>query len=389
MYVQLRQARFLRKRHQHPPSGGFGGLVAEFRGFGMDEPPKRGNGDPFEQLKRNANGAIAIAVLVVLGLAASSSFFTVAPEEEAVILRFGTPIDDTFGPGLHFKVPLVDQVFIVPVERQHRLELGFRSEPGEQTREQASGAREKRDALMLTGDLSLAVVSWSVLYKVKDIQQYLFNVKAPEETVRDVAMGAMRTVIGDYSLDEILTGQYDAIADSSKRLTQRALDDVGSGIQITAVAIKSTEVPLQARAAFDDLNKSVAEVKRQVVEAYARRKQIRGQAEQRRQTVIGAAEARRAKRVENATGEANAFLAQLEKYRQAPDITRKWLYLEAVNKSLKSLEQTLVLDGNEGDSSVLKLLPLNDMIGTKPSMVGAAAAGALKGAAKASKGGAR
>ena len=190
--------------------------MAEFRGFGMDEPPKGGDGDPLEQLKKNAGGAILIAVLVVVGLLATNAFFTVAPEEEAVILRFGTPIDETFGPGLHFKAPLIDQVFIVPVERQHRLELGFRSEPGEQTREQASGAREKRDALMLTGDLSLAVVSWSVLYKVKDIKQYLFNVKAPEDTVRDVAMGAMRTVIGDYSLDEILTGQYDAIADSAK-----------------------------------------------------------------------------------------------------------------------------------------------------------------------------
>lgn len=360
--------------------------MADYRGFGMDEPPNGGGNDPFEQLKRNSGGIIAIAVLAIIGIAASGSFFTVAPEEEAVILRFGTPIDETFGPGLHFKVPLMDQAFIVPVERQHRLELGFRSEPGEQTREQASGAREKRDALMLTGDLSLAVVSWSVLYKVKDIKNYLFNVKAPEETVRDVAMGAMRTVIGDYSLDEILTGQYDAIAESAKRITQRALDDVGSGIQITAVAIKSTEVPLQARAAFDDLNKSVAEVKRQVVEAYARRKQIRGQAEQQRQTVIGAAEARRAKRVENATGEANAFLAQLEKYRQAPTITRKWLYLETVNNSLKALDQTLVLDSNEGDSSVLKLLPLSDML-TGGSGTGGAPQKALRGAVK--SGGAR
>jgi len=287
---------------------------------------------------------------------AFSSFYTVTPEEVGIVLRFGKFIKTT-EPGLHFKIPFIDQVYIVPVERQHRIEIGFRSEPGEQTKVNESSF--KRESLMLTGDLSLAHVRWSVLYKIKDIRAYLFNVKNQEANVRDVAMGAMRAVVGDYSLDEMLTGKYDLIAAEAATHTQRALDAVGSGIRITEVAIQSTEVPDEAKKAFHELNKSVSQVKQAVRDAHARQKSIRGAAEEHRQTAIGKAEGNYSQTVENAQGEATAFLAKLAAYQRAPDITRQWMYLDAMNDILTRTGHKIVLDG--GTEGVVKLLPLDDL----------------------------
>lgn len=325
--------------------------MSQYRGFGGDDLP-----DPrqlLEQVKRNLKYIIGGAAVLIGVILVSMSVYTVEPEEQAVVLRFGRPIG-TFDPGLHFKLPIVDQVHIVPVERQHRIEIGFRSEPGKETTVYEKGY--DRESLMLTGDLSLAHVRWSVIYKVKNIEHYLFNIQDPEENVRDVAKGVMRNVIGDYSLDEVLTGKYEEIADEAKRLTQAALDEVQSGVQVSAVALQKTEVPPEAKEAFDDLNRSVAQVKRQIVEAYARRKQVRGEAEQRRQTEIGEAEARRSLIVENANGEAEAFLAKLAQYELAPKVNQNWLYLEAMTEILPNVEEKIVIEELEGSDELVRLL---------------------------------
>ncbi len=330
--------------------------MSQYRGFG-------GGGDDLpdpsvllEQPKRHLRPVLYGILGLIVVLLAMGSFFTVQPEERAVVLRFGEPLAAEFPPGLHFKIPLVDQVFIVPVERQHRIEIGFRSDPGKRTTVEESGY--DGESLMLTGDLSLAHVRWSVMYKIKDIEAYLFNVKDPEENVRDVAKGVMRNVIGDYSLDEVLLGKYQEIAEEAKRLTQEALDEVQSGIHVSAVELQKSEVPREAKEAFNELNRSVADVKRQIVEAYARRKQIRGEAEQQRQTLIGEAEGRLAQTVLNATGEASAFTAKLKEYERAPQITRQWLYLETMQRSLTRVRDKVILDEGQQDGDVVKLLPL-------------------------------
>ncbi|MFT7621691.1 MAG: membrane protease subunit HflK [Myxococcota bacterium] len=333
--------------------------MSQYRGFG-------GGGDDLpdpkillEQFKRNFRVILVGVIALVALIAMQGAVFTVQPEERAIILRFGKPIPGELEPGLHFKVPLVDQVHIVPVERQHRLEIGFRSEPGKVTTSFEAGYRI--ESLMLTGDLSLAHVRWSVMYRIKDLRHYLFNVKDPEDNVRDIAKGVMRNVIGDYSLDEVLLGKYREISSEAKRLTQEALDEVDSGILISAVELQKSEVPQEAKEAFNDLNRSVADVKRQIVEAYARRKGVRGEAEKRRQTLIGAAEGRLAMTVQNATGEASAFEAKLTEYLRAPGITQQWLYMEAMERSLSRVKNKLVLP--DDDSGVLKLLPLGDLNG--------------------------
>ncbi|MFT5433836.1 MAG: membrane protease subunit HflK [Myxococcota bacterium] len=332
--------------------------MSQYRGFGGDDLP-----DPqmvFDHLKRNLKYILLGIVVIIMGILASGSFFTVDPEEQALVLRFGTPLDQAYGPGLHFKIPLIDQVYIVPVERQHRIEIGFRSDPGEQTTVREEGF--KRESLMLTGDLSLAHVRWSVLYKINNLRAYLFNVKDQEGNVRDVAMGAMRAVVGDYSLDEMLTGKYELIAAEAAAHTQLALDAVESGIRITEVAIQSTEVPDEAKKAFHELNKSVSQVKQRIRAAHASQKSIRGEAEEKRQTAIGKAEGEYAQTVQNAQGEATAFMTQLAEYRRAPEITRQWMYMDAMNEMLGKTGNKIILDKDASD--IVKLLPLEDLGGS-------------------------
>lgn len=334
--------------------------MSQYRGFGGgDDLP-----DPrilFDQFKRNFRYILIGAGAVLLITLASGSFFTVEPEEKAVVLRFGSPLPEHFGPGLHFKIPLVDEVFIAPVDRQHRIEIGFRSDPGKQTT--VKEVPYDHESLMLTGDLSLAHVRWSVLYRIKNIEHYLFNVKDPEENVRDVAKGIMRNVIGDYSLDEVLFGKYQEIASAAKDGTQKALDDIASGVEVTNVELQKSEVPTEAKKAFDDLNRSVANVNRQIVEAYAARKRIRGEAEQHRQTLIGAAQGRYEQIVQNAEGEALAFTAKLTEYRRAPEITRQWLYLETMSTVLGAVDEKILIDGDSDGTDLVKLLPLDTMMG--------------------------
>lgn len=313
-----------------------------------------------DQLRRNLR-YVLMGLGVVIGTALlMGSVFTVEPEEKAVVLRFGEPLDREFNSGLHFKIPIVDQVFIVPVERQHRLEIGFRSVSGKVTQVDETGY--DRESLMLTGDLSLAHVQWSVLYKIKDINKYLFNVKEPEDTVKDVAMGVMRQVIGDYSLDEMLTDKYREIEDHAKRLTQHALDGVESGIQVTSLKLLKTEVPREAKQAFDNLNRSVAEVQRNIVQAYAERDDVLGKADQERLQAIGAAESRRSRVLENAKGEASAFSAKLKQYTAVPAITRQWMYLESMSRVLAATGQKIILEGGHAGPDVMKILPLDDFM---------------------------
>lgn len=327
--------------------------MSNYRGFGGNDLP-----DPQELLEklRQYGKWIGLGILLLIAMAVSaSSFFQVEPEEQAVILRFGRPVGEPLEPGLHFKIPFADTVLKIPVERNHRIEIGFRSDPGKVTAVSEKGFDP--ESLMLTGDLSLAHVRWSVLYKIKDIRHYLFNVKDPEETVKDVAMAVMRQVIGDYSLDEVLTGKYDEIASQAKVLTQKALDEVATGVEVTSVSIQKSEVPERAKEAFDKLNRSVANVRSEIIGAYARRKQIRGESEEQRQTVIGAAEGRQSKIVQNAEGEAQAYNAKLGQYRLAPEVTRLWMGLEGIGTLLEAAVEKTVVDDASG---VLKVLPLRD-----------------------------
>ena len=335
-------------------------------GWQMDDLPEHGLGAGFNEIRKfleplrgKGRLLLLLAALIVAGIIGASVFFQLEPEEEAVVLRFGKPLPDTFGPGLHAKIPFVDEVFSVPVNRQHRLEFGFRSQD-------VAGKAAKRDypheSLMLTGDLMLVHVRWSLVYKIDDIHTWLFKIKDREPTIRDISMGVMRQIVGDYSLDEVLTTKQLEIANLAHSTTQSALrEKVPTGVEITEVAIKSANVPEQARKAFDDLTRTLAKVQGELAEAKADQDNAIGRSRREKNETIGKAEKELAQVVENAHGEAGAFLAKADEYHRAPEITRQWMYLATMGRVLTGLDQKIVIDGGEGDD-VQKHLPLKSFM---------------------------
>ena len=311
-----------------------------------------------EPLRGKGRSLLLLAALVLVGVVGASVFFQLEPEEEAVVLRFGEPLPDTLGPGLHTKIPFVDEVFRVPVNRQHRLEFGFRSQA-------AGGAKVAKgdyphESLMLTGDLMLVHVRWSLVYKIDDIHTWLFKIKDREPTIRDISMGVMRQIVGDYSLDEVLTTKQLEIANLAHSTTQSALrEKVPTGVEITEVAIKSADVPEQARKAFDDLTRTLAKVQGELAEAKAEQDNAIGASRREKNETIGKAEKELAQVVENAHGEAGAFLAKADEYHRAPEITRQWMYLKTMKQVLRLLDEKVVVESGKG-SGVSMHLPLKD-----------------------------
>lgn len=333
------------------------------REFGTDDLP-----DPreiFEKVKQKQRFiwlGIAAILVVVLAL---SSWFTVEPDERAIVLRFGAPIEEggtvvEYKPGLHFKIPLVDDVNKVAVERQYRLEFGFRSDPGKVTTVKETGF--DKESLMLTGDLQLVHVRWSIIYQIRDPRVWLFDVKDQEATIRDITMAVMRQLVGDYSLNEVLTVKVREIQQLAKDMTNAALQKkVPTGVAITELAIKTTDVPQGAREAFDEFNRTEPEVRRTLAEAKAAQHNVTGDAELKKKQAVGIAEKDKAELVLNAEGEAAAFEEQLDKYLKAPEITRQWMYLQTMTNVMTQVDK-VILEGGGLMNETVKLLPLTDML---------------------------
>ncbi len=297
-------------------------------------------------------GLIAVAMLFTV----TQIFFQLEPEEEAIVLRLGKPLQKTFPAGLHAKIPIIDQVYRAPVHRQQRLEFGFRTDSELSKRYQAY------ESLMLTGDLMLVHVRWSLVYKIEDLHAWLFKIKGRESTIRDISMAVMRQIVGDYSLDEVLTTKQLEIATLAHETTQAALrDKVPTGVIITEVAIKNAAVPEAAREAFDDLTRTLAKVQGELADAKAEQDNAIGRARRLKNETIGQAENDRFKVIENAEGEASSFLAKAVEYERAPEITRQWMYLKTMTTVLQKLDEKLIIEDEKG-SGIYKHLPLKDFV---------------------------
>ncbi len=219
---------------------------------------------------------------------------------------------------------------------------------------------------MLTGDLMLVHVTWSLVYKIDDIHTWLFKIKDRESTIRDISMGVMRQIVGDYSLDEVLTTKQLEIATLAHSTTQAALrEKVPTGVQITEVAIKSADVPEKARQAFDDLTRTLAKVQGELAESKADQDNAVGAARRDKNETLGQAEKKLSQVVENAHGEASAFLAKADEYHRAPEITRQWMYLKTMKQVLRLLDDKIIIEDSKG-SGVSMHLPLKDFFPATP-----------------------
>ena len=302
---------------------------------------------------------IIIAFFVLIGIL--NMFYTVGPEEEAVLLRFGKYRDKT-DPGLHWKLPFnIDTVIKVPVQRQLKNEFGFRTVvAGVQTKYDTS-SRYLIESLMLTGDLNVAVVEWIVQYKIRDSYKYLFKVRNINETFRDITEAVTREIVGDRSVDEVITIGRTEIAAEIKRILQERCDLYETGIDVQQVVLQNVNPPEAVKASFNEVNQSEQEKERMINEARAEYNREIPQAKGEAERTIRLAEGYALDRINRAKGEAKRFQSILTEYRKAPDVTRRRLYLETMSKILPTVEHKIIMD--PAQKTLLPLLQLDSLKG--------------------------
>lgn len=300
---------------------------------------------------------IGIALAVVVGLfIVFTTFFTVEPEEVGVVLRFGKYVR-TADPGLNFKMPApIEQVLKVPVQRQLKEEYGFRMQPT-RSRSVYSTTDYERESLMLTGDLNVAVVDWIAQYRVDDPMKFLFKVRNVQQTFRDMNEAVMRAVIGDRSVDEVLTIGRQQIEDEVKVLLQELCDKYETGITVDQIVLQDVTPPDPVKPSFNEVNQAEQEKDRMINEARSDYNRVipraRGEAEQ----VIAQAQGYAIDRVNSAKGDVVLFEELLSAYRRAPEVTRRRIYLETMGEIFPNVDQKILLDSDL--QGILPLLPVN------------------------------
>jgi membrane protease subunit HflK len=297
-------------------------------------------------------------VLVLVGL--FGAVYQVDPEESGVVLRFGKYIRST-NPGLHFKIPLVEDVQKVPVERQLKQEFGFRTvEANVQT--QYSQSTFDGEALMLTGDLNVAVVEWIVQYRVADPYSYLFKVRNVEDTFRDMNEAVMREVVGDRTVTEVLTIGRQEIEMNAETRLQELCDQYDTGIRVEQVVLQDVNPPDPVKPSWDEVNQAQQQRDRLINEALADYNSVIPRASGEAQQTILQAEGYAMDRVNRSEGDAARFKALYAEYRRAPNVTRRRLYLETMTRVLPQAGDKVILD--ERAQGVLPLLSIGN--GNRP-----------------------
>jgi membrane protease subunit HflK len=295
---------------------------------------------------------VATVVLVLL----LTGYYQVEPEEVGVVQRFGAYVRTT-EPGPHLKLPFgIERVTKVPVQRQLKAEFGFRTLRADVRSQFALPAAAQAESLMLTGDLNVAVVEWIVQYRIKDPRAFLFNVRNVPETFRYMSEAAVRKVVGDHSVDEVITIGRAEIARAAKEELQRLCDLYDIGIEVQQLVLQDVNPPSPVRPAFNEVNQAIQEKERAINEAWAEYNQAVPRAKGEAEQMVRAAEGYALERENRALGDASRFDALYEEYRRAPDVTRKRMYLETMGRLVPNLARKVVVD--EQARSVLPLLQL-------------------------------
>ncbi|MGB1888849.1 MAG: FtsH protease activity modulator HflK [Akkermansiaceae bacterium] len=305
-------------------------------------------------------GLIIPGIIVLAG--AFTSYFTVPTDSEALVLRFGKT-NRTVESGLNFKWPFwFETKEIVPVKRRLKMEFGYGT-PDSTNSFQSRPQEYYEEQSMITGDKNAAAVEWVIQYKISDPQAYLFEVRDPEETMRDAAESVMREVVGDRTVDEVITIGRESIATDAELKLQELVDEYGLGLKIESLQLKNVNPPREVQASFNEVNQAQQDKTKQINVAEGLYNKAvpkgKGEADQK----ISAAEGEKLQRVNEATGDAERFLALFKEYQKAPEITRQRLYLEKIQDVLPRLKNKFIMDGEA--SKPLPLLDLNNALNGK------------------------
>jgi membrane protease subunit HflK len=293
---------------------------------------------------------LGIVLLILLWM----TFFQVRPEEVGVITRFGKYIRQE-EPGLHLKIPVLERVYKVAVERQHKEEFGFRTiASGIQSQYTKQGTSD--ESLMLTGDLNLADVEWVVQYRISDAYKFLFKVREPVSTMRDISEACMRQIVGDRTVNEVLTVGRIEIATSVLEEIQKLCTEYSLGIKIEQVVLQDVNPPDPVKDAFNAVNQAQQEKETLINQARSEYNKVIPKASGQAEETIQMAEGYATQRVNNALGEAARFNAVYREYIKAPEVTKRRLYLETMATVIPRLGNKIIMD--EEGNNVLPLLQM-------------------------------
>ncbi|HLO22143.1 MAG TPA: FtsH protease activity modulator HflK [Methyloceanibacter sp.] len=317
--------------------------------------PGGGLGGPF----------MALAAVVLIALVGFFGFTVrVNPDELGVVLRFGKFVRQ-LPPGLNFRWPYpIEEVELPKVTRINRIEIGMRG--SSDVRDSSSTVRDvPEESLMLTGDENIVDVDFVVFWQIKDAASFLFNIQNPEGTVKDVAESAMREIVGQSDIEPILTGARAKTEADAQELMQKTLDSYGAGVLVTQVQLQKVDPPAQVIDAFRDVQAARADQERLQNEAQAYANRIVPEAKGEAERILQAAQGYRDQVIAIAKGEAARFISVYEQYKKAPDVTRKRIFIETMEKVLGDTDK-VIIDGKAG-TGVVPYLPLPEFSKRPPA----------------------
>ena len=300
---------------------------------------------PVRTVRNAVLGLLALGIFAWGGL---TSFYTVEANEVGVLQRFGDYVAPPVDPGLHWKIPFgVDHVETVKVDYVEKAEFGFRTVGSRGGRSEYKPVPD--ESLMLTGDQNVVSVEWIVQYKIKDPAHWLFNIKSPRDTIRDVSESTMRLVVGDSSATEVLTARRKEISLEVKTKLQDVLDGYESGVAILAVELQNVIPPTaKVQDAFNEVNRARQEKETTVNRARRDYQKAIPEAEGEARRIVQEAEGFKLKRVNEAQGDVALFTKLLAEYQGSEEVTRQRLYLEAMEEVLPHLTHIYILDEEKG-----------------------------------------
>lgn len=296
------------------------------------------------------NIVVGVAALL-LAIAAFTSVYTVQAESQGVVLRFGRYVK-TVDPGLRFKLPFgIDRVSRVPVRRQLKQEFGFGTPDASNPTQSSTEGVEERN--MVTGDLNAATIEWIIQYRIREPELYLFKVRNPGLTLRDISESVMRTVVGDRTVDEVITvGRQEIEAEALAQL-QNVVNKYELGLSIDQVQLKNVNPPLPVQPSFNEVNQAQQEREKMINVANGEYNKVVPRASGEAEQKIQAADGYALKRVNEAEGDVSRFNAVFAEYLKAPEVTKRRLYIETMSEIIPRLGNKVIMD-----DEATQLLPL-------------------------------
>ena len=324
------------------------------------EEPKKGASNPFSSFGK----ILGLILIVILLQGVYSSVYKIAPSEVGVILRLGKYARTTQA-GLHFKIPYLEKLYKVDVEKIRKQEFGFRTRyPGQQTSFDRRGY--DMESLMLTADKNVISVAWIVQYKVNEPYLYLFKIKDVEQAVHDASESVTRRVVGNMDFDYVLSNR-DLLAAQVKKELQSDLNRLEAGVGLVTVQFQDINPPDKVKPAFNEVNEADQDMKRLVNEAEETYNRVIPKARGDAKKIVEEAYGYSAERLNDAKGQTDRFLAILTEYQGAPDVTKKRMYLETMREVLPNVETIYVIDKDQQSPLPLLNISGNNPVNVPPS----------------------